>query len=324
MVLLPTFSIRLGNRLSASSSLTGVSSGTYSYGADDLASTESYDANGNVTATGGRSFTYESENHLVTMNGGAASMVYDGDGNWVAKAVNGATTSYLVDDLNPTGYPQVMEETANGAVRREYAYGLQRISEAQTINNVWTPSFFGYDGSDTFRQLTNAAGAVSDTYVYDAFGDKIDSTGTTPNNYFYRGEQYDSDLNFYYLRARYYNPATGRFMSRDPLDGHISIPVTLHKYLYASGNPVNRIDRSGKADEGEEAGLDLRSLTKSVDYAAGQLNIERKLFGSIIHTIKAAAGVGGATDPYFSIPSGNVYLLKDEEYEIIDNVFGNL
>jgi hypothetical protein len=55
--------------------------------------------------------------------------------------------------------------------------------------------------------LTNAAGAVTDTYEYDAFGNKINSTGTTPNNYLYRSEQYDPDLGLYYLRARYYNPS---------------------------------------------------------------------------------------------------------------------
>jgi RHS repeat-associated protein len=65
---------------------------------------------------------------------------------------------------------------------------------------------------------------------------------------FYRGEQYDSDLGLYYLRARYYNPQTGRFLSRDPEDGKAVDPASLHKYLYAGGNPVNRIDPSGKDD----------------------------------------------------------------------------
>ena len=50
----------------------------------------------------------------------------------------------------------------------------------------------------------------------------------------YRGEQYDTDLGLYYLRARYYNPATDRFMSRDPEDGNPYDPASLHKYLYAS------------------------------------------------------------------------------------------
>jgi len=66
---------------------------------------------------------------------------------------------------------------------------------------------------------------------------------------FYRGEQYDADLSLYYLRARYYNPATGRFMSRDPENpdmGRPNDPKTLHKYLYAGGDPVNAVDPTGR------------------------------------------------------------------------------
>jgi len=64
---------------------------------------------------------------------------------------------------------------------------------------------------------------------------------------FFRGEQYDSDLGLYYLRARYYNPLTGRFMSRDPEDGKLTDPKSLHKYLYADGDPVNVIDPRGQS-----------------------------------------------------------------------------
>jgi RHS repeat-associated protein len=60
------------------------------------------------------------------------------------------------------------------------------------------------------------------------------------------GEQYDSDLALYYLRARYYNPNTGRFLSRDPDDGKFWDPKTLHKYLYANGDPINQSDPSGR------------------------------------------------------------------------------
>ena len=63
---------------------------------------------------------------------------------------------------------------------------------------------------------------------------------------FYRGEQYDPDLGLYYLRARYYNPGTGRFLSRDPEDGNRFDPASLHKYLYAGGDPVNAIDPAGR------------------------------------------------------------------------------
>ena len=127
----------------------------------------------------------------------------------------------------------MVEEVVNGAVERQYTYGLQRISENQHINNAWTPSFYGYDGFGSVRQLTNSSAAITDTYNYDAFGNLLNSTGTTPNNYLYSGEQFDSDLGLYYLRARYMNPLTGRFMSRDPEDGNPFDEVTLHKYLYA-------------------------------------------------------------------------------------------
>ena len=117
-------------------------------------------------------------------------------------------------------------------------------------------------------------GAVTDTYEYDAFGNKINSTGTTPNNMLYRGEMYDSDLGLYYLRARYMNPLTGRFMSRDPNDPQLldsdRVPVDpkkLHKYLYADGDPMNMLDPTGHEAAEEEAGADFQSIFQTVRYA---------------------------------------------------------
>ena len=131
--------------------------------------------------------------------------------------------------------------------------GTETRTEYQVINSAWTPSFYGYDGFGSVRQLTNTSGAITDTYEYDAFGNLLNKTGTTPNNYLYRGEQYDSDLGLYYLRTRYYNPLTGRFMSRDPnedklydANGNPIDPQVLHKYLYANGDPVNGIDPTGR------------------------------------------------------------------------------
>jgi RHS repeat-associated protein len=189
---------------------------------------------------------------------GANQCLYDGDGNRVAKTVTNlathlsSTTQYLVeDDVNPTGYPQVVEELTgpigSGMVTRSYTYGLQRISENQIVQGTWTPSFYGYDGGGSVRQLTNTVGVVTDEYEYDAFGNSFTRSGTTPNNYLYRGEQYDSDLALYYLRARYYNPNTGRFLSRDPLAGNAKDPASLHKYLYAGGDPINYIDPRGSS-----------------------------------------------------------------------------
>jgi len=87
---------------------------------------------------------------------------------------------------------------------------------------------------------------------------------------YYRGEQYDPDLGLYYMRARYFNPLTGRFLSRDPEDGKPIDPKTLHKYRYASGDPVNRIDPRGRADEEEEGELDAISELEAATKPARQ------------------------------------------------------
>ena len=240
----------VGNRLSATSNLPGVNSSSASFNVDDQPLGESYDQNGNERFVAGKAFGFDSQNKLTSMTSGDSSLsiIYDAFGNRVSKTVNGVTTKYLVeDDVNPTGLPQVLDEIVNGTVQRTYTYGLQRISENQLVSNTWTPSFYGYDGGGTVRQLINSAGAVTDTYDYDAFGNLVGQNGTTPNNYLYRGEEWDPDLGLYYLRARYYNPVTDRFVSRDPDAGRVEIPQTLHKYLYAGADGVNQIDPAGRA-----------------------------------------------------------------------------
>jgi len=183
----------------------------------------------------------------------------DAFGNRVSKTVTNTggttTTQYLVeDDVNPTGYSQVLDELTgpigSAAVQRTYTYGLQRISQDQYISG-WVLSYYQYDGAGSVRQLTSSTGQVTDSYEYDAFGNSFTKVGTTPNNYLYRGEQYDPDLGLYYLRARYYNPATGRFLSRDPEDGNVIDPKTLHKYLYVGADPINWIDPRGREDQEE-------------------------------------------------------------------------
>jgi len=59
--------------------------------------------------------------------------------------------------------------------------------------------------------------------------------------------------------ARYYNPATGRFLSRDPEDGDSNNPASLHKYLYANGDPVNGWDPTGRGDQVEYIDLNATS-----------------------------------------------------------------
>lgn len=91
----------------------------------------------------------------------------------------------------------------------------------------------------------NANGRFGDTYCYNAYGELLESRGDTENHYLYTGEYYDGTSGLYYLRARYMNPSTGTFISMDTYEGSIYDPDSLHKYLYANGNPVKYSDPRG-------------------------------------------------------------------------------
>jgi RHS repeat-associated protein len=121
------------------------------------------------------------------------------------------------------------------------------ISERQTLAAAPATSFYGFDGHGSVRFLTSSTGAVTDTYDYDAFGNLVSSTGSTPNNYLFAGEQFDPALGIYYNRARYYDQRIGRFWTMDTWESSVGDPSSLHRYLYGVGDPVNRTDPTGYA-----------------------------------------------------------------------------
>jgi RHS repeat-associated protein len=235
----------VGNRLSLTSTLAGIAAQTNTFDGNDRLVADTYDANGNTLASGGNTFGYEFEDRLTNYNAGAITYVYDGDGNRVARTEAGSTTRFLIDTLTPTGYAQVAEEVVAGFVVRQYTHGLMRVSQRQNISGTWTTSYYGYDGFGSTRQLLDVAGVVTDTFAYDGFGNLVVRTGTTPNQYLYRGEALDAGTGIYYLRARWYRVGLGRFLSADKFEGKRAEPPTLHKYIYGNSSPIEMHDPSG-------------------------------------------------------------------------------
>ncbi len=241
----------VGNRLTRNSSLSVVPSQTPTYDTNDRLNSDTYDNNGNTLTANGTTYRFDWENQLQSVNNGAVTYLYDGDGNRVGKAVPGFVTRYLVDTNNLSGYPQVVDEIVNGVVVRTYTYGHDLISQNQLIGGTWRVSFYGKDGHGSVRYLTDALAVVTDTYDYDAFGNLIAASGSTPNERLFAGEQFDANVGFYYLRARYMNPNTARFLSMDSSGGSQYDPLSLHKYLYANANPVSNVDPSGHSSIAE-------------------------------------------------------------------------
>ncbi len=247
----------VGNRMTKDS-LAGAT--TYRYNArDELVSsngpdgaiTYTYDSDGNQTGrtAGGVTtlYTYDSQNRLLTVGvqGSStlqASYLYDALGNRIS-VMDGQShiTGVLFD--TQTSLAQVVHETSSDGTPTDYVYGIDRIS----LTRNGSTSDYLYDGHGNTAALIDAATAVvQDTYRYDAWGDLLSQSGSVANSFLYDGQQHDSATGLYYLRARYMDPATGRFLSVDPLAGSPQDPVTLHRYLYANDDPVQFSDPSGQ------------------------------------------------------------------------------
>ncbi len=262
----------VGNRLTRGDSADGLSE--YTYDDNDRLLLETlagavtqytYDDNGNTlsraSATDQIFYDWDLENHLagadVTDASGTRHLdySYNADGIRVAAAIDGQETRYLIDANRPLS-EVLLEYTASGLVLASYVHGRDLISQVRS----GSPSFYLADGLGSVRALATAAGVVTDRYNYDAYGIPLVSSGTTFNNYRFLGEQYEPHLGLIYLRARYVSPHLGRFASRDPFSGLWTDPMSLHRFLYAGADPVNRIDPTGYYYFQLTIGLNLNTL----------------------------------------------------------------
>ena len=193
-------------------------------------------------------YGWDVENRLiaaVAMDSAAGAshqteMTYDDAGNRTSETVDGATTGYLNDPNN--AYDQVLEEYApSGVLAASYVRGLDLLFQ----DRAGVRSYYAVDGLDSTRALTNSAGAVTDTYTYDAYGNVLAQTGATVNSFQYAGYQFDAALGQDYLRARYLDTGVARFTARDTYEGSPTDPSTLNRYAYVGADPVDRIDPSG-------------------------------------------------------------------------------
>ncbi len=103
-------------------------------------------------------------------------------------------------------------------------------------------SYYDADGLGSITSLSSSAGALAQTYGYDSFGKQTSSSGSLTNPFQYTARELDAETGLYYYRARYYDPATGRFASEDPLtfDG-----MTSNFYTYVANDPVDSWDPLG-------------------------------------------------------------------------------
>lgn len=172
---------------------------------------------------------------------------YNGDGLRTRKtSADGTITTFTWD--RTAGLPQLLTEnidapgtTNDRTVRYLYAPDGTVTADITTSNGIAdTIRYHHHDQLGSTRSLINATGATLATFAYDPFGTAtaVNGTATTPIGW--AGQYRDDETGYTYLRARYYDPTSGQFLTRDPL-----VAQTRSAYGYVSNNPTNAVDPSG-------------------------------------------------------------------------------
>ncbi|MCL4369113.1 MAG: RHS repeat-associated core domain-containing protein [Actinobacteria bacterium] len=172
---------------------------------------------------------------------------WSGDGvRLTATSGNGpsGTARFLVDrafDL-PT---VALERDGNGKLVRRYTYGLDLLAQTTPTKG---PYWYHHDGLGSVTDVTSSSGTSLWWMEYTPLGAPRASASTSqsPTNLFrFTGEYADTPTALYHLRARQYDPSTGRFLSTDPVSQAIGDP-SVGSYVYVRDNPTNRTDPSGR------------------------------------------------------------------------------
>jgi len=280
------YNIDAGNRLK--DIRTGSATGT-------VFESYQYDANGSLTNVSGNrtlTLTWDANNRVKQL--GTSQYQYDPSGYRTQKA-GGTTNRYYLEGehleavYSDTG--SLKAQYLRGSVIDEIVNGYQLDSNNKLINYS-----YHHDALQSVLGQSGHQGTILATHTYGAFGNVLSQTGTSNNAQKYTGRELDGESGFYYYRARYYDPATGRFISEDP-KGFVA---GINFYAYVNNNPVNANDPSGN----NAINLTVRTATgavgaisSAIGYTVGQVNDFDKFSWK---NLGIAAGVGFASG--FSAP----------------------
>ena len=250
----------VGNRLSERTTDTGgtpTSDKTYAYTNRDWllsvtdsvdpsqSATYSYDANGNQIEKhqGGDTFRFlfDARDQLVeTQKNGALveRYAFDYQGLRIKKAGSGAVVRYVYDDTSV-----LLQTDDAGLTIAKYEWGPDRLLSIDHATEG--RSFHLFDALGSVVNLAKPDGTLQASYVYDAWGVLRRETGNSANPFLFTGYEFDRESGLYYAKARFYDPALGRFLSEDPFGGVADTPPSLHRYLYAHARPTYYTDPLG-------------------------------------------------------------------------------
>lgn len=261
--------------------------------------TYTYDNNGNIISIteAGQTTTYgyNAANRLTTVtlpNGIQINYTYDPFGRRIKKQTPTGTTYYLYSSEGLIG-----EYSETGATKKTYGWLPNSIWGTNPLFQVDNGNYYYYhnDHLGTPQKLTNATGIIVWQAEYTAFGKaQIAPDSTITNNLRYAGQYWDEETGLHYNWHRYYDPASGRYLSKDPI-GFAGRDTNLYRYV--QNNPVNRVDPSGLAGEGFVTGMVVKGTTNNAIKKCDVDPSGRRIISATIGGMAGGAvagGVGGA------------------------------
>ena len=217
------------------------------------AATPSYDLDGNATsyplpaiAGANATMVWDAENRLIEVKNGAvtaATYQYDYLGRRISKTVGAVTTSYIYDGWNLIADYQI--QNSQFTLHHSYTWGMDLSGSMQgaggvggllSVNDTAASYYPIYDGNGNVSEYLDTSGVVQAHYEYDAFGNTIVSNGAKVADFSHRfsTKPLDAETGLYYYGYRYYDPTTGRWPSRDPIEEEGGI--NLYGFVYNNTN----------------------------------------------------------------------------------------
>ena len=210
------------------------------------ATTYSYNTDGERTGatSSSSSATYGWDEHgdltSATTASGTVGYTYNAGGLISNRSQGSSSANFVWDAVEDPSEPLLVDDGTN-----YYLYGPDGLPTEQISVATGTAEYYLHDQLGSTRLLISSTGAVVGSWTYSAWGQTVATTGpATATPLLWAGQYQDAITGLYYMRARWYDPGTGEFLSADP-----DFNTTLDAYGYAGENPVTDTDPSGQVPD---------------------------------------------------------------------------
>jgi RHS repeat-associated protein len=196
---------------------------------------------------------------------------YNGDGLITERSTGGKTTRYYYDDRGLLVAEGTVSSAGTVQITVGYVYDATgKLTARQMAAGESQLQSYVTNGHGDVTEIRDASGNVLNRYTYDIWGNAETTEETVPNVLRYAGEYWDEVTGLQYLRARWYDPSTARFINEYKVEGELTNPLSLNLYTYVENNPLIYTDPSGEAKRGEKNALEgLGSGSGSASGSAG-------------------------------------------------------